>query len=72
MERCSELKKTYDDCFNAWFSDKFLKGDNDDSICAPFLKVYKECVEATMKDQKIELKDIETNHLGSKNEKSPS
>lgn len=49
MEPCSGLKKTYDDCFNVWFSEKFLKGDTDDSICAPFLKVYKECVEASLK-----------------------
>lgn len=44
MEDCSELKQKYDACFNNWFSEKFLKGDTNDSMCAPLLKVYKDCV----------------------------
>lgn len=44
MEMCSELKKNYDACFNKWFAEKFLKGDTNDSMCAPFLKIYKACV----------------------------
>lgn len=44
MEDCSELKQKYDACFNSWFSEKFLKGDTNDSMCAPLLKVYKDCV----------------------------
>lgn len=44
MEDCSELKQKYDACFNSWFSEKFLKGDTNDTMCAPLLKVYKDCV----------------------------
>lgn len=44
MEPCRQLKEEYDACFNLWFSQKFLKGDNNDEVCAPLLKVYKECV----------------------------
>lgn len=44
MEICSELKQKYDACFNSWFSEKFLKGDTNDSMCASLLKVYKDCV----------------------------
>lgn len=44
MEDCSELKQKYDACFNSWFSEKFLKGDTNDSMCASLLKVYKDCV----------------------------
>lgn len=44
MEDCSELKQKYDACFNSWFSEKFLKGETNDSMCAPLLKVYKDCV----------------------------
>lgn len=44
MEDCSELKQKYDACFNSWFSEKFLKGNTNDSMCAPLLKVYKDCV----------------------------
>lgn len=43
-EECTELKKKYDDCFNSWFSDRFLKGDHDDSMCAGIFKIYQECV----------------------------
>lgn len=46
METCSQLKKQYDDCFNTWFSEKFLKGDTDDTPCSALLQVYKECVQA--------------------------
>lgn len=41
---CNELKKQYDACFNNWFSERFLKGETDDSVCAPIFKVYQECV----------------------------
>lgn len=43
-EECTDLKKKYDDCFNSWFSERFLKGDHDDSVCAGIFKVYQECV----------------------------
>lgn len=43
-EECTELKIKYDDCFNSWFSERFLKGDHDDSVCAGIFKVYTECV----------------------------
>ena len=43
-ENCNELKKNYDACFNHWFSERFLKGDTDDSSCAPIFKLYQQCV----------------------------
>lgn len=46
-EECTELKRQYDACFNNWFSEKFLKGQTDDSMCAPIFKVYQECVKVT-------------------------
>jgi TRIAP1/MDM35 family protein len=42
---CTQLKRDYDSCFINWFSEKFLKGDKDDSVCAPLLEVYKQCVQ---------------------------
>ncbi|TMW53424.1 hypothetical protein DOY81_001498 [Sarcophaga bullata] len=59
---CNELKRKYDECFNLWFSDRFLKGDNDDSMCAPIFKVYQECVKKAMQEQKIELREIEADY----------
>lgn len=43
-EACSQLKQTYDACFNTWFTEKFLKGDNSIDACAPYFQVYQECV----------------------------
>lgn len=43
-ENCNELKRDYDACFNAWFAEKFLHGDTNDSACAPLFRVYQQCV----------------------------
>ncbi|XP_043473877.1 TP53-regulated inhibitor of apoptosis 1-like isoform X3 [Leptopilina heterotoma] len=45
-ESCNELKKEYDSCFHAWFSNKFLKGDTNESMCEPLFKIYQQCVKA--------------------------
>ncbi|KAF6204331.1 hypothetical protein GE061_002672 [Apolygus lucorum] len=68
MEACGQLKEDYDACFNVWFSQKFLKGDNNDSMCAQLLKVYKQCVEKSMKDHHIDLKDADIEILGTEKE----
>lgn len=43
-ENCNELKQNYDACFNTWFSDHFLRGNTNDSLCAPLFKIYQHCV----------------------------
>ena len=43
---CKELKRKYDECFNKWFAEKFLKGVKDDP-CQPLFLVYQECVKAS-------------------------
>nr|CAD7587550.1 unnamed protein product [Timema genevievae] len=68
MEACQEIKTQYDNCFNTWFTERFLKGDHNDEMCEPFLKVYKSCIEKAMKEQHIDLKEIERDLLGTKNE----
>ncbi|EAT38339.1 AAEL009759-PA [Aedes aegypti] len=67
-ENCTELKKKYDSCFNQWFSERFLKGDADDSVCAPLFQVYQQCVKDAMKAHQIEFKEIESDYLGSEKE----
>ncbi|KAJ6649367.1 TP53-regulated inhibitor of apoptosis 1 [Pseudolycoriella hygida] len=67
-ENCDELKKQYDACFNTWFAEKFLKGKTDDSVCAPIFKIYQQCVKDAMRDQQIEFKEIDSDHLGSDKE----
>ncbi|KAH8402229.1 hypothetical protein KR009_010500 [Drosophila setifemur] len=70
---CNELKKQYDACFNSWFSEKFLKGQTDDSACAPIFRVYQECVKRAMREHKIELREIETDfNTGSEYESASS
>ena len=43
-KECNELKAKYDECFQVWFSEKFLKGDTNEDMCKPIFGVYKECV----------------------------
>ncbi|XP_012277920.1 TP53-regulated inhibitor of apoptosis 1-like isoform X2 [Orussus abietinus] len=62
-ETCNELKRQYDSCFHMWFSERFLKGDADDSVCLPMFKMYQQCIKKAIKEQNIELKDVEVDHL---------
>ena len=59
---CLELKKQYDACFNVWFSEKFLKGGTDDSMCAPIFKIYQECVKVYLVLNIKYSKTIQNNH----------
>lgn len=38
-------------------------------MCAPLLKVYTECVKEAIKEQKIDMKEIEKNVLNTEEEK---
>ncbi|XP_016927877.2 TP53-regulated inhibitor of apoptosis 1 [Drosophila suzukii] len=58
-EDCNELKQQYDACFNSWFSERFLKGQTDDSACVPIFRVYQECVKRAIRDKKINLREID-------------
>ncbi|KZC11273.1 TP53-regulated inhibitor of apoptosis 1 [Dufourea novaeangliae] len=44
-ESCNHLKKEYDGCFKVWFSEKFLKGNFDDSMCSNYFKQYNQCLQ---------------------------
>ena len=46
---CNELKAKYDECFQVWFSEKFLKGDTNDDMCKPIFNVYRDCVRVSKK-----------------------
>lgn len=47
-EACNDLKKEYDECFNTWFAEHFLKGKTNDSMCAPMFRVYQQCVKVNI------------------------
>ncbi|XP_017780891.1 PREDICTED: TP53-regulated inhibitor of apoptosis 1-like [Nicrophorus vespilloides] len=68
-EACNDLKKEYDSCFNTWFSEHFLRGNTNDSMCAPLFKVYQDCVKKAMKDHQIDLKECEKDLLGTDQER---
>ncbi|KAF5286696.1 hypothetical protein FQA39_LY16179 [Lamprigera yunnana] len=68
-DKCKQLKDEYDACFNAWFSEQFLKGHSNDSVCEPLFKVYQECVKNVMKEHNIELQEIEKDLLGTSSER---
>ncbi|XP_072020543.1 TP53-regulated inhibitor of apoptosis 1-like [Amphiura filiformis] len=67
-EECTELKREYDACFNAWFSDKFLKGKYKNDPCAGIFQKYQACVKQAIRDKGINLDEIEKPVLGTSNE----
>ena len=68
-EQCQESKREYDDCFNAWFSEKFLKGHTkEDPTCLKLFQKYSECAKAAIAEKGIDLNDIRKDFLGTKEE----
>jgi len=43
-KECNDFKKEYDACFNAWYTDHFLKGDFQNDPCKDLFQNYKSCV----------------------------
>ena len=55
--QCNELKKLYDDCFNKWYADEFLKGTGTAvNLCKEQFEKYKACLFSGAEGEK--LKDI--------------
>ncbi|KAJ3291723.1 Mitochondrial distribution and morphology protein 35 [Borealophlyctis nickersoniae] len=50
---CTELKKLYDECFNKWYSSKFLAG-NVSQDCEDIFKLYRACVWKAIKEKNID------------------
>jgi len=68
---CSELKAKYDSCFNVWFSEKFLKGQDDEDMCKPLFVLYRDCVREAIKKENIDINEIDRKVLGTSEEKVP-
>ncbi|KAB7502605.1 TP53-regulated inhibitor of apoptosis 1 [Armadillidium nasatum] len=69
---CGDLKKSYDDCFNKWFAEKFLKGDTrEDGVCKEFFIKYQSCIKKSLKEQNINYEEIEKDVMGTTEEKQP-
>lgn len=46
-EGCTDMKREYDQCFNRWFAEKFLKGDSSGDPCTDLFKRYQQCVQVS-------------------------
>ncbi|KAI9293227.1 hypothetical protein K502DRAFT_44235 [Neoconidiobolus thromboides FSU 785] len=52
-KQCTILKKEYDECFNKWYTEKFLKGDVTPE-CKHIFEKYQECVQNVLKERGIQ------------------
>lgn len=64
---CTELKRKYDECFNSWFSEHYLKGNKED-VCQPLFKEYRACIQRAIDHNKIDVNEVEKQVLGTKEE----
>ncbi|NXS93615.1 TRIA1 inhibitor, partial [Jacana jacana] len=58
-EACTELKREYDQCFNRWFAEKFLKGESAGDPCGQLFKRYQLCVQKAIKEKDIPIEGLE-------------
>ncbi|XP_065057603.1 TP53-regulated inhibitor of apoptosis 1-like [Rhopilema esculentum] len=74
-KECGPLKHEYDNCFNKWYSEKFLKGNVDSSVesvpCEELFKTYKECVTNAMKEKNIDIEEVMKQVLETDEENQP-
>ncbi|KAG7255325.1 hypothetical protein CRUP_035486 [Coryphaenoides rupestris] len=52
-EGCTELKRKYDQCFNRWFAESFLKGARGAEPCGDSFRRYQRCVRRAVRDKDI-------------------
>ncbi|XP_038699191.1 uncharacterized protein At4g33100 [Tripterygium wilfordii] len=48
---CADLRAAYHNCFNRWYSEKFVKGQWDKEECVSEWKVYKACLSKHLDDK---------------------
>ncbi|KAM8819523.1 TP53-regulated inhibitor of apoptosis 1 [Rhynchonycteris naso] len=58
-EGCTDMKREYDQCFNRWFAEKFLKGDSSGDPCTDLFKRYQQCVQKAIKEKEIPIEGLE-------------
>ncbi|XP_020244453.1 uncharacterized protein At4g33100 [Asparagus officinalis] len=50
---CAQLRAAYHDCFNRWYSDKFLKGQWDKEECVAEWDKYRACLAQHLEDKHL-------------------
>ncbi|XP_061485309.1 TP53-regulated inhibitor of apoptosis 1-like [Rhineura floridana] len=60
-EACTEMKREYDQCFNRWFAEKFLKGGDSSGgkPCTQLFKRYQLCTQKAIKEKDIPIEGLE-------------
>ncbi|XP_073343867.1 TP53-regulated inhibitor of apoptosis 1 [Pagrus major] len=58
-EACTDLKREYDQCFNRWFAEKFLKGDRSGDPCTESFRKYQRCVQKAIKEKDIPIDGVD-------------
>ncbi|KAL1310299.1 hypothetical protein HN51_052943 [Arachis hypogaea] len=64
---CSHLRDAYNNCFNRWYSEKFMKGHWDKQECVAEWQKYRACLSQHLDDKLLshflEAEQIDQNHL---------
>ncbi|KAI3715645.1 hypothetical protein L6452_22631 [Arctium lappa] len=50
---CADLRAAYHNCFNRWYSEKFLKGHWDKEECVSEWEKYKDCLSKHLEDKNL-------------------
>ncbi|XP_031480742.1 uncharacterized protein At4g33100 [Nymphaea colorata] len=50
---CSELRNAYNDCFNKWYAEKYMKGQRDKHDCVAEWEKYRACLMQFLEDKHL-------------------
>ncbi|KAL5728697.1 hypothetical protein ACHQM5_001748 [Ranunculus cassubicifolius] len=50
---CAQLRAAYHDCFNRWYSEKFVKGQWDKEECVAEWEKYRACLSQHLENKKL-------------------
>ncbi|XP_050216804.1 uncharacterized protein At4g33100 [Mercurialis annua] len=50
---CAQLRAAYNNCFNRWYSEKFLKGQWDKAECVSEWENYRACLSKHLDDKHL-------------------
>ncbi|KAL9230410.1 hypothetical protein vseg_005766 [Gypsophila vaccaria] len=50
---CSDLRTAYHNCFNRWYSEKFVKGDWQKEECVAEWAKYRDCLSKHLEDKHL-------------------
>ncbi|XP_040492507.1 TP53-regulated inhibitor of apoptosis 1-like [Ursus americanus] len=58
-EACTNMKHEFNQCFNRWFAEKFLKEDSSRDPCTDFFKCYQQCIQKAIKEEEFPIEGLE-------------